>query len=224
MGVVIFDNNDKFIPSCIGKSSEKAYKKQDKNHLKQNFSKDIVGNSKEVRMDNNRSNLRIIGNGNKIRINHNSGNLDIVGNDTRVKIVKNSGLIKYTGNSGRIYLGSDSAEQAVDYVGCNGILKVLNTADIRMKSGVLPECEEKCNLHGNSLFTARSSLKTDTSIEKNPKIPPLFNNLNIRNNISLPDLYNTNSEHNMASNIINNFSLSCNTGSVLIKNAVKVVY
>ncbi|EDV37045.1 uncharacterized protein Dana_GF11631 [Drosophila ananassae] len=93
-------------------------------------SKDLVGNFKEYRIENNTRDLRIIGNGNRIRIVSNSGNLQIIGNATRLKIQSNSGALKYTGNDGRIYLGSNSPQQNVDYTGCNGLLKVVKSLDL----------------------------------------------------------------------------------------------
>ncbi|XP_017079314.1 uncharacterized protein LOC108113276 [Drosophila eugracilis] len=93
-------------------------------------SKDLVGNCKEYRIENNSRDLRIIGNGNKIRIINNSGSLQVIGNNTRLKIQSNSGSLKYTGNDGRIYLGSNSTQQFVDYTGCNGLLKVVKSLDL----------------------------------------------------------------------------------------------
>ncbi|KAH8389361.1 hypothetical protein KR215_011371 [Drosophila sulfurigaster] len=93
-------------------------------------SRDLVGNCKEYRIENNCRDLRIIGNGNRVRIVNNSGNLQIIGNTTRLKIQHNSGHIKYTGNDGRIYLGSDSQQQNVDYIGCNGLLKVVKSLEL----------------------------------------------------------------------------------------------
>lgn len=93
-------------------------------------SKDLVGNCKEYRIENNSRDLRIIGNGNRVRIVNNSGRLHIIGNSTRLKIQHNSGYIKYTGNDGRIYLGSDSQQQNVDYIGCNGLLKVVKSLQL----------------------------------------------------------------------------------------------
>uniref|UniRef100_A0A6P4FG19 Uncharacterized protein LOC108048377 n=1 Tax=Drosophila rhopaloa TaxID=1041015 RepID=A0A6P4FG19_DRORH len=93
-------------------------------------SKDLVGNCKEYRIENNSRDLRIIGNGNRIRIVNNSGSLHIIGNATRLKIQSNSGSLKYTGNDGKIYLGSNSTQQVVDYTGCNGLLKVVKSLDL----------------------------------------------------------------------------------------------
>ncbi|EDV55485.1 uncharacterized protein LOC6548202 [Drosophila erecta] len=93
-------------------------------------SRDLVGNCKEYRIENNSRDLRIIGNGNRIRIVNNSGRLQIIGNSTKLKIQINSGSLKYTGNDGRIYLGSGSTQQVVDYTGCNGLLKVVKSLDL----------------------------------------------------------------------------------------------
>ncbi|KAL7738436.1 hypothetical protein ACLKA6_006747 [Drosophila palustris] len=93
-------------------------------------SRDLVGNCKEYRIENNCRDLRIIGNGNRVRIVNNTGNLQIIGNTTRLKIQHNSGHLKYMGNDGRIYLGSQSQQQNVDYIGCNGLLKVVKSLDL----------------------------------------------------------------------------------------------
>ncbi|ALC41356.1 pirk [Drosophila busckii] len=90
-------------------------------------SRDLVGNCKEYRIENNTRDLRIIGNGNRVRIVNNSGKLQLIGNQNRLKIQQNSGHIKYTGNDGRIYIGSESSQQTVDYIGCNGTLKVVKS-------------------------------------------------------------------------------------------------
>lgn len=214
MGVPILDS-DNVIPKCNHTNSS------EKSDEKQKPLKDIVGNCKEFRIDCNRNNLRIIGNGNKIRINQNSGNLDIVGNDTRVKIMKNSGLIKYTGNSGRIYLGSDSSEQAVDYTGCNGILKVLSSADIKTNRGVFTNCQSgKCKPPSYSKFSSSSSSSSDT---ESGKKPATFRHLNIRNNISMPNLFDSDRNQRTA-NINNSINLSYSTGNIIIKNAINVAF
>ncbi|XP_004520263.1 uncharacterized protein DDB_G0271670 [Ceratitis capitata] len=92
--------------------------------------RDLIGNSKEYRIESNKSDLRIIGNGNRIRIGCNQGNLQIIGNNTRLKITNNTGGIRYTGNEGRICLGSDSTQQIIDYIGNNGKLKVVKSSEM----------------------------------------------------------------------------------------------
>ncbi|XP_037818163.1 uncharacterized protein LOC119608020 [Lucilia sericata] len=97
------------------------------NFQKSGILREIIGNCKEVRIEENAHNLRIVGNNNRIRISYNVGDITVIGNNTRLKIKINHGLIKYTGNDGRICLGKDSTEQLVDYSGCNGVLKVQNS-------------------------------------------------------------------------------------------------
>ncbi|KAH8355271.1 hypothetical protein KR093_009999 [Drosophila rubida] len=136
-------------------------------------SRDLVGNCKEYRIENNSRDLRIIGNGNRVRIVSNSGNLQIIGNTTRLKIQQNSGHIKYTGNDGRIYLGSESQQQNVDYIGCNGLLKIVKSLQ----------------LHGN-----KSSKRTRPQKAPQPETAPptkhhnlgveIDNNLTIVNGVS----------------------------------------
>lgn len=97
------------------------------NFKKSGILREIIGNCKEVRIEDNTHNLRIVGNNNRIRMSLNVGDITVIGNNTRLKIKTNHGHIKYTGNDGRICLGKDSTEQFVDYSGCNGVLKVQNS-------------------------------------------------------------------------------------------------
>ncbi|XP_055859364.1 uncharacterized protein LOC129921526 [Episyrphus balteatus] len=221
MGVPVLDS-DNVIPKYIGASSEQTSQNQEHTFSKQKALKDIIANCKEFRIDCNRNNLRIIGNGNKVRINRNFGNLDIVGNDTRIKIMNNSGVIKYTGNSGRIYLGSESPQQAVDYIGCNGILKVLNAADIRTNGGLFTDCQEKCKSPSTSSFLSSSSSDTESGSNSSKSLPS-FNRFSIRNNISLPNLVYSGSCKKSA-NITNSINFSCSTGNIIIKNAINVAF
>lgn len=94
-----------------------------------NSYRDIVHNCKEMYIDRNTSNLRIVGNKNRIRITVNTGNLIVIGNNTKLKINLNQGHIKYIGNNGRIKLGIES-KQEVEYIGCNGILKIINSMKV----------------------------------------------------------------------------------------------
>lgn len=95
--------------------------------------KDLVGNFKEYRIESNYSRLKIIGNSNRVLIQSNDGIVEIVGNSNNVKILRNSGEIKYVGNDGKIYVGCDSVVQKVDYVGCNGVLKIPKTVELERK-------------------------------------------------------------------------------------------
>lgn len=89
--------------------------------------RDIVGNCKEIHMETNTCNLRIVGNNNRIKISMNTGNLLVIGNNNRLKIKSNHGHLKYTGNDGRISLGIESTQQNVNYIGCNGTLKIVKS-------------------------------------------------------------------------------------------------
>ena len=126
-----------------GKSPNKSKKSSTPPETTIYASKDLVGNCKEYRIENNTRDLRIIGNGNRIRIVNNSGQLQVIGNSTRLKIQNNSGALKYTGNDGRIYLGSSSTQQVVDYTGCNGLLKVVKSLDLSGDAKKRPSSRSK---------------------------------------------------------------------------------
>ncbi|XP_037940997.1 myb-like protein I [Teleopsis dalmanni] len=125
-------------------------------------SKDLVGNCKEFRIENNKCDLRVIGNGNRLRIGNNEGSIQVIGNSTRLKINNNSGYIKYTGNDGRVTLGSESAQQTVDYIGCNGILKIINAMQLSTVQ------RNKCKKAKTSRDTTHGACgMTETVIESN---------------------------------------------------------
>lgn len=92
--------------------------------------KEYIGSSKRITIDNNKIHLRIIGNDNKIDMKSNSGHLDIIGNSSRVKIGENSGKVNYIGNSGKLYLGKDSNATDVHYSGNNGTMKFVNKDEL----------------------------------------------------------------------------------------------
>lgn len=99
--------------------------------------KELIGNSKEYRLDkNNYNHLRIIGNCNRICLNENYGHLDIIGNMTHIKCVKNFGKITYTGNNGKIYLGKESKIQQINYIGNNGLLKLVNSNELKERLNI----------------------------------------------------------------------------------------
>ncbi|TDG49383.1 hypothetical protein AWZ03_004251 [Drosophila navojoa] len=158
-------------------------------------SKDLVGNCKEYRIENNSRDLRIIGNGNRVRIANNSGSLHIIGNATRLKIQHNAGYIKYTGNDGRIYLGSDSQQQTVDYIGCNGLLKVVNSLQLHGSSS--------SSSKSNSKRTPRSQPKVAKDAPPQPNKAPTAPRLGVEidNNLT----------------IVNGIA-----GNIVIKNAINV--
>lgn len=95
--------------------------------------KNLVGNFKEYRIDSNYSKVKIIGNSNRVLIQSNDGILEIVGNSNNIKVLRNSGEIKYVGNNGKIYIGCESNVKKVDYVGCNGVLKIPKTVELERK-------------------------------------------------------------------------------------------
>lgn len=138
-------------------------------------SRDLVGNCKEYRIENNCRDLRIIGNCNRVRIVNNSGNLQIIGNTTRLKIQQNSGNIKYTGNDGRIYLGSGSQQQVVDYIGCNGLLKVVKS--LKLQSNRTSTSKRKSGTKGPTETAETSNQPSSPTIE-------IDNNLTIVNGVS----------------------------------------
>ncbi|XP_068145287.1 uncharacterized protein pirk [Drosophila tropicalis] len=143
------------------------------------ISKDLVGNCKEYRIEHNTKDLRIIGNGNRIRIVENSGNLDIIGNGTKLKIENNNGSIKYTGNDGRIYLGKESVQQTVNYIGCNGLLKVVKTLDLQGgKENGKPRSKAKSK-------SPPSSPSVNVEIDNNLVINGLNGNILVKNAINV---------------------------------------
>ncbi|XP_065370040.1 uncharacterized protein pirk [Calliphora vicina] len=134
------------------------------NFQKSGILREIIGNCKEVRIEENTHNLRIVGNNNRIRISFNVGDITIIGNNTRLKIKINHGHIKYTGNDGRICLGKDSTEQLVDYSGCNGVLKVQNS---KKSSQVNDDEDEEKNK--NNPAAGNTSINGKFKNSKKPK-------------------------------------------------------
>ncbi|XP_053965391.1 uncharacterized protein LOC128867857 isoform X2 [Anastrepha ludens] len=122
------------------------------------LTKDLVGNSKEFRIENNKRDLRIIGNGNRIRIGNNHGS------------------IRYTGNEGRICLGSDSAQQIVDYIGNNGKLTVVKAPEMlseknkihkqktpkEIETATVSSTEKKCAVSASDIANGTTTESTQT--------------------------------------------------------------
>ncbi|XP_023302639.2 putative uncharacterized protein DDB_G0282499 [Lucilia cuprina] len=139
------------------------------NFQKSGILREIIGNCKEVRIEDNVHNLRIVGNNNRIRISYNVGDITVIGNNTRLKIKINHGLIKYTGNDGRICLGKDSTEQLVDYSGCNGVLKVQNSKKNTAASQVNVDDDDE-EAKNNSTSTGTTFINGNfNKNSKNPK-------------------------------------------------------
>lgn len=88
--------------------------------------REYVGNNKRITIANNKNPLRIIGNDNKIVIKINSGSVNVIGNSTTVKIGENSGKVSYIGNHGKLYFGPNSNLDAVQYIGNDGTMKIIN--------------------------------------------------------------------------------------------------
>lgn len=187
MGVIVVEADsasdsydDEECSACEGKSkatnSKYCSKKDASKTSSQTIyaSRDLVGNCKEYRIENNCRDLRIIGNCNRVRIVNNSGSLQIIGNTTRLKIQQNSGNIKYTGNDGRIYLGSGSKQQIVDYIGCNGLLKVVKS--LKLQANGTSTNQRTRAPKGPTVSTETSNLPSGAAVE-------IDNNLTIVNGV-----------------------------------------
>lgn len=189
---------------------------------------EFVGNCKEFRIGNNKNHLKIIGNCNKIRLTHNSGHLEVIGNSTRVKIVKNDGTISYTGNCGKVYLGKGSSNKHVDYIGNNGVLKVVSEENLNIGCKTRAKDCEKVPLGngGSSVQTEqnespRSSVKIEagtTEIHFNPSGGIC---LQLKNNISIPNL-NANCANGGSNSITNSVRIASGTGNIVVNSSYHV--
>lgn len=142
--------------------------------------RNLVGNCKEYRIESNHSQVKIIGNSNRVIIQNNDGMLEIVGNCNNVKVLKNSGEIKYVGNNGKIYIGCESIVQKVDYVGCNGVLKIPKTVEL----------EKKIFSHDKSSKKSPNNGGFNISIHNNVVISPnsvdiSATHINVRKNLKI---------------------------------------
>ncbi|KAM7345292.1 poor Imd response upon knock-in [Cochliomyia hominivorax] len=204
------------------------------NFQKSGILKEIIGNCKEMRIEENIHNLRIVGNNNRIRITINVGDITIIGNNTRLKIKTNHGLIKYTGNDGRICLGQDSTEQFVDYSGCNGVLKVQNSKKSNKHDNSNNEGDEFKNktpmgntyLNGN--FNKKSNIKS-ASYSGSPSESEMhkchmdYNNI-FNRKISMPNikLENRNQQKQKQQQQQQPKSIVHNFGNIVIANSSNV--
>lgn len=177
---------------------------------------ELTGNKKEFRIGTNKIHLRIIGNGNKITMKQNEAQIDIIGNSNRVKIINNSGKVVYIGNSGKIYIGKESSSTKVHYTGNDGIFKLFNpdsllTSMNSSSENKVPSSGEKNDRkqnHKNCSFKddyAKSFIIVDDGSN---------DLINIKNNISLPDLailekFNFN----------NCIKVGSSTGNIVINNS-----
>lgn len=94
---------------------------------------EYIGNNKKYSIGENDHRIRIIGNGNKVYVGTNTGSLEIIGNSTTLRIINNCGSVLFTGNNGTVVLGSDSSVQSIKYVGCNGTIKHVSSAELLAK-------------------------------------------------------------------------------------------
>lgn len=209
--------------ACSTSATETTTSSLNNTH-KSGIQREIIGNCKEVRIEDNIHNLRIVGNNNRIRINLNVGDITIVGNNTRLKIKINHGLIKYTGNNGRISLGKESSEQLVDYSGCNGVLKVQNSkkskqtgtniaahdADDEMGSTSFNENLSKCKKQKYASFSGLSAFsetfKCCNNFDRKTSMP----------NITTKSYHSDNRVHPKPKNIVPNF------GNIVIANSSNI--
>lgn len=114
-------------------NEKKMILKSGEMHKSSDYTKDYIGNSKKITINENKHHIRIVGNDNKIFLTINSGTLEIIGNSTMVRIINNRGKLEYTGNNGKIYLCHDSLVTSVKYTGNNGTIKLVPKDEIQQK-------------------------------------------------------------------------------------------
>lgn len=146
--------------------------------------KSLVGNCKEYRIESNHSQVKIIGNSNRVLIQQNDGILEIVGNSNNVKILKNSGEIKYVGNNGKIYIGCESIVQKVDYVGCNGVLKIPKTVELEKKI-FSHDKSKKSPPTGTNNGVYNICIRNNVTILSPSSSPDANTHINLRNNLKI---------------------------------------
>lgn len=145
----------------------------------------LVGNFKEYRIESNYSQVKIIGNSNRVIIQNNDGILEIVGNSNNVKVLRNSGEIKYVGNNGKIYIGCESIVQKVDYVGCNGVLKIPKTVELEKKifsHDKSKKSPSKASNNGGYNICIHNNVTISSSSSSSPDATT---HINLRNNFKI---------------------------------------
>lgn len=161
---------------------------------------EFVGNHKEFRIETNLIHLRIIGNNNRVILKCNDGKLDVIGHATKVKIHSNSGKINYVGNNGKIYLGRGSPVTNVHYTGNQGSVKLLDT-------DVLP-------------LRTRSNSCDKIPRQKSP--PPMSQQpivlINVKNNISLPNIDDLTKATDQTLNARTSFKISNSSTDICVNN------
>lgn len=185
---------------------------------------EFVGNHKEFRIETNLIHLRIIGNNNRVILKCNHGKLDVIGHATKVKIHFNSGKINYVGNNGKIYLGRGSEVTNVNYTGNQGSVKLL---DSDFSNPLRPEhrsnsCDKINRLSSSSSSSSdekRQSFPTPTA-PNHPQTPPPPSVvlINVRNNISLPNIDDLTKTSDKTLNATASFKVSNSTTDICVNN------
>uniref|UniRef100_A0A336M5F2 CSON012391 protein n=1 Tax=Culicoides sonorensis TaxID=179676 RepID=A0A336M5F2_CULSO len=153
---------------------------------------EFVGNHKEFRIDTNSIHLRIIGNNNRVILKCNHGKLDVIGHATKVKVLSNSGKINYIGNNGKIYIGRRSQVTNVHYTGNQGSVKLLDadfiaSDHIRHQQNRTNSNENVNRLSGSSTKSEEDKPSPSAPLLEPPTPPPIVL-INVKNNISLPNI------------------------------------
>lgn len=155
---------------------------------------EFVGNHKEFRIETNVIHLRIIGNNNRVILKSNHGKLDVIGHATKVKVIENFGKINYVGNNGKIYLGRGSAVTNINYTGNQGSVKLLETdfCATQLRHQNRSSSSDNINRISSSSTASdenRKSFEATASVSNPTQTsPPSVVLINVKNNISLPNI------------------------------------
>lgn len=210
------------------KSDEPKNEKIPHNHHPHTFDTDpglklevqeFVGNHKEFRIEKNLIHLRIIGNNNRVILKCNHGKLDVIGHATKVKIHSNSGKINYVGNNGKIYLGRGSEVTNVNYTGNQGSVKLLDT-DF---SPLRPEhrsnsCDKINRLSSSSTSSDEKRQSYPAKTNSSHTVPPSVVLINVRNNISLPNIDDLTKASDQKLNARTSFKISNSSTDICVNN------
>lgn len=185
---------------------------------------EFVGNHKEFRIETNLIHLRIIGNNNRVILKRNHGKLDVIGHATKVKIISNSGKINYVGNNGKIYLGRGSEVTNVHYTGNQGSVKLLDTDFSNpLRAENRSSSSDKINrLSSSSTSSAASDEKrqslpaTTASTCQTPTSPSIV--INVKNNISLPNIDDLTQASEQRLNARTTFKISNSSTDICVNN------
>lgn len=182
---------------------------------------EFVGNHKEFRIETNLIHLRIIGNNNRVILKRNHGKLDVIGHATKVKVLSNSGKINYVGNNGKIYLGRGSAVTNVHYTGNQGSVKLL---DSDFSNPLRPEhrsrSSDKINRLSSSSTSSDEKRQSLPAAEPSPtaNTPPSVILINVKNNISLPNIDDLTKASEQTLNARTSFKISNSSTDICVNN------